>query len=70
MNNENPLFEKENNPCLFCGDPVAIQGEGTFGRVIGQRTICDGCIAELKEALGFDELENSFGEILRKIKKK
>jgi len=43
--------EEENRPCMFCGNPVAIDGEGFTGRTIGKKAICEGCLSQLNEAL-------------------
>jgi hypothetical protein len=48
-------------PCVFCGrasfDKCEGGDEGTPGRRIGEEIICDGCLSDLKNALGIDKRE-------------
>ena len=46
-------------PCIFCGEECIFDedDEGCVGVIIGNQVICTGCLSELKEALGINELE-------------
>ena len=39
------------SPCIFCGEGVAMEGEGCNGVFIGEKAICIACLKELKNAL-------------------
>lgn len=63
--NSKVIFEYMTKPCIFCGEECIFDegDEGCVGVIIGNQVICTGCLSELKEALGINELEEELENI-------
>lgn len=59
----NKINLKSMAKCIFCGDTCIDDEdeEGTMGRYVGKQMICMGCLENLKEALGINELKEELG---------